>query len=82
MNLPLLSLVAGLALWVAISVWAELRFRRLARGREYTRKVFGKWETLVTDDPYVKRIHRRRTWIVYGSFAVIAIVLLVAFPGA
>ena len=83
MSLPLISLIAGLALWAVIGVWAEFRFRKKAEGHDYKRKVvFYNWEKVETDDPFVRRAHRQRTLIVYGSFAVIAITLLIVFPNA
>jgi hypothetical protein len=83
MSLPLMSLIAGLALWVLIAIWAERHFRRITKGRKFKRKlVYYNWEKVETDDPFVKRAHLRRRLTIYLSFAVIAIVLLVVFPNA
>ncbi len=81
MDLFTLWLIAGVVAWVALGAWAETRFRRQTEGRDFKRKIiFYTWEKLETDDPVVRRAHRLRSLIVYGSFAVIVITLMVFKP--
>jgi len=83
MDLFTLWLIAGVVAWVALGTWAETRFRAQTEGRDFKRKIiFYTWEKLDTDDPVVRQAHRQRSLVVYGSFVVIVIALLVLKPHA
>ncbi len=81
MSLTTIWLIGGVVAWVALGAWAETRFRNKTKGRDFKRRIiFYSWERLETDDPVVRRAHRQRSLIVYGSFAVIVITLMMLNP--